>query len=114
MLRFPKLLLLAGALFALVLPSTASAAKKCNPVKNPYAGTRYEGTDLSRILATRVTCKGARRVAKRAHHKGLGLTPPPSGIRRYTWNGWSVTGNLRGDHDRYLATKGGQRVRWRF
>ena len=114
MLKLSKVLLLAGALFALVLPSTASAAKKCNPVKDPYAGTRYEGTDLSRIRATRVTCPGARRVAKRAHYKALGMTPPPSGIRHFTWNGWNVTGNLRGDHDRYLATKGGKRVRWRF
>jgi len=114
MTRSSTLLLLAAALCALALPSTASAAKKCKPVKNPYAGTRYEGVDITRIRATNVTCKGARRVAKRAHRKGLGLTPPPSGIRHYTWNGWNVTGNLRGDHDRYLATKGGKRVRWRF
>ena len=81
---------------------------------NPYPGTRYEGADLHHIRATGVTCGGARRVARRAHYKALGLTPPPSGIRRFTWRGWHVTGNLRGSTDRYLATRGGKSVRWRF
>lgn len=108
------LLIAAIALCALALPATASAVKRCRPIDNPYAGTRYDGVDITRIRATRVTCLGARRVAKRAHHKGLGITPPPSGIRRYTWKGWHVTGNLRGDQDCYLATKGRKRVIWRF
>jgi hypothetical protein len=53
-------------------------------------------------------------VAKGAHHKALGLTPPPSGIRSFTWEGWKVSGDLRPSHDTYVASKGSQRVRWRF
>ena len=53
-------------------------------------------------------------MARRAHKKALGITPPPSGIRRFTWKGWQVTGNLRGDSDRYRASKGGKLVTWRF
>jgi hypothetical protein len=53
-------------------------------------------------------------VARGAHYKALGITPPPSGVRRFTWHGWHVTGNLRGDSDRYLATRGARRVRWLF
>ena len=81
---------------------------------NPYAGTRYEGVDLTQIRAVRVSCSTAREVARGAHRRALGLTPPPSGIRRFKWGGWRATGNLRGDSDRYLATKGSRRVRWRF
>ena len=81
--RMRTLLIAAIALCALALPATASAAKRCRPIDNPYAGTRYDGVDITRIRATRVTCLGARRVAKRAHHKGLGITPPPSGIRSH-------------------------------
>lgn len=81
---------------------------------NPYPGTRFEGADLSRIRATGVSCRTARRVARRAHHKALGITPPPSGVRHFTWRSWQVTGDLRGDSDRYVASRGAKRVRWRF
>jgi len=70
--------------------------------------------DIRRIRATAVSCPTARRVARRAHRKALGLTPPPSGIRRFIWNGWKVTGDLRGATDRYLAARGARRVRWVF
>jgi hypothetical protein len=53
-------------------------------------------------------------VARRAHRKALGITPPPSGVRRFTWRGWQVTGDLRGPTDRYLATRGARRIRWLF
>jgi hypothetical protein len=53
-------------------------------------------------------------VARRAHRKALGITPPPSGIRHFTWNGWSVTGDIRGETDRYVAKRGAKRVRWLF
>ena len=42
------------------------------------------------------------------------MTPTLSGIRRFTWRGWRVLGDLRGSEDRYLAVKGHRRVRWRF
>jgi hypothetical protein len=111
-----------AALF-LALPASAPAAgpvakhasaRACAPVVNPYPGTRYEGADLTRIRATRVTCRGARRVARRAHRKALSLPPPLTGVRRFTWRGWRVTGDLRPSSDRYVARKGRKRVSWRF
>jgi hypothetical protein len=38
----------------------------------------------------------------------------PRGIRRFSWHGWEVTGDLRGASDRYLAKRAGKRVSWRF
>jgi hypothetical protein len=83
-------------------------------VHNPYPGTRYEGVDLTHIRAEGVRCPRARHVARRAHKKALGITPPPSLIRHFRWNGWKVRGDLRPSHDRYVATRRGKRVRWRF
>ncbi len=97
-----------------VLPAGAQAARSCGSVENPYPGTRYEGEDLKRVLASGVSCATARRVARGAHRKALGLTPPPSGIRRFSWDRWRVRGDLRGVSDRYLAVRGAKRVRWRF
>ena len=89
--------------------------KRCKPVLNPYPGTRFDDVDLTRIRATGVSCRTARRVARGAHRKALSLTPTLSGIRRFGWRGWTVIGDLRGDADRYLAkAPGGKRVRWRF
>jgi hypothetical protein len=105
------LLALAGAA---VPAAEAAAARACKRIVNPYPGTRYDGVDITRIRATRVTCRGARRVARRAHRKALGITPPPGGVRRFTWSGWRVTGDLSGTSDRYVATKGARRVSWRF
>jgi len=81
---------------------------------NPYPDTRYEGADLRRIRATGVSCRRARKVVRGAHRKALGLTPPTSGVRRFKWHGWRVTGDLRPSSDRYVARHGGERVRWRF
>jgi hypothetical protein len=96
--------------------ASAQAAKtvSCSPVLNPYPNTRYAGVDLRRIRATGVSCATARAVAKGAHRKALGITPPLSGIRHLTWNGWKVTGDLRGARDTYVATRGSKRVRWVF
>ena len=110
--RTPIAFLAAAALVALA-PSAAQA-KACQPVKNPYAGTRYDGVDLSRIRAEGVSCPTARRVARRAHRKALGLPVPPDGIRRFRWHGWRVRGDVRPETDRYVARKGERRVRWRF
>jgi hypothetical protein len=111
-------LLLASALFALVIagltPGDAAAAKHCRSVHNPYPDTRYEGIDLTHIRAEGVPCSRARDVARGAHKKALGMTPPPSGIRNYRWHGWTVRGDLRPSHDRYRATRRDNRVQWRF
>ena len=110
--------LLAAVVFTAALePSFAqvAASTACKPVINPYEGTRYEGIDLRRIRATGVSCRTARRVARRAHRKALGLTPAPNGIREFTWRRWTVVGDIRGSSDRYVANApGGKRVRWRF
>jgi hypothetical protein len=92
----------------------AGQIRSCAPVVNPYPGTRYEGVDLTRIRAAGVSCRGARRVARRAHNRALGITPHADGVRRFTWRGWRVTGDLRGSSDRYVAKRGDRRVRWRF
>ena len=105
----------AGACLVLVAPSAeAAGVRACKPIVNPYAGTRYEGEDLRKIRARGASCRTARRLVRGAHRKALGMTPPPSGIRRFRWNGWRVIGDLRGDTDRYVASRGGKRVRWVF
>ena len=98
----------------LLAPAAAGAkTRSCKSVVNPYPNSRYEGVNLSRIRATAVSCPGARKVAKGAHYKALGLTPTGP-IRRFAWRGWRIKGDLRGSSDRYLAKKGKRRVTWRF
>ena len=117
-MRSPRTGLLVAAVLGagLLTAPTAGAAsyKSCKPVVNPYAGSRYEGVDLSSIRVLNGSCAGARAVAKGAHRKALGLTPGPDPVRRFAGGGWSVRGDLRGNSDRYLAVKGSKRVRWRF
>jgi hypothetical protein len=105
---------LSAAIVAAVPATQAATTRSCGSVKDPYPGTRYAGVDLSHITAKGVSCATAKRVAKGAHEKALGLTPPPSGIRSFTWEGWKVSGDLRGSNDKYVASKGSKRVRWRF
>ena len=112
-------LLLAGALLgsggaAVAGSAQEAAAKACGRIVNPYEGTRYEGADIRRIRTIGVSCRRARQVARGAHRKALGITPPPSGVRHFGWRGWRVTGDIRGASDRYLATRGEKRVRWLF
>jgi hypothetical protein len=95
-------------------PSEAYAKQSCKPVVNPYPDSRYEGIDLRRIQAKGVACRKARRVAAGAHEKALGITPPVDGIRRYSWNGWNVVGDIRSDVDEYVAKRSGKRVGWVF
>lgn len=106
---------LLGAL-GLIAPPGAQAASShaCPAILNPYAGTRYEGVNLNHIRARHVTCRSARRVTRGAHHKALGLGPPASGVRHFSWKGWKVSGDLRPSRDRYVARKGSRRVTWRF
>jgi len=117
--RTKKLIVMAALSAALVAASApaaqAASYRACKPISNPYAGTRYDGVDLRRVRARKVSCRTARRVVRGAHRKALGITPLVSGIRSFTWHGWHVTGNLRGAVDRYVAKRrGGKRVRWLF
>lgn len=113
-----KSLLSAAVLSACLLAAApgagAASYKSCKPVVNPYEGSRYDGVNLSSIRVLNGSCNGARVVAKGAHRKALGITPALSPIRRFSWGGWNVKGDLRGDSDRYLAVRGSKRVRWRF
>jgi hypothetical protein len=102
------------ALAVLAAPAAAARERTCEPVRNPYPGTEYDGVDLTNIRTLKASCKTARRVARRAHREALAQTPPPDGIRRFTWKGWRVKGDLRPDSDKYVARKGTRRVRWRF
>ena len=104
----------AAILVALAILPSSVMAESCRPVSNPYEGTRYEGIDIAHIEAEGVGCSKARRVARRAHKKGWGLTPDVNGNLRYQWNGWDVDGNLRPTNDRYRAERRGNLVRWRF
>ena len=99
---------------SLLLPLAKASAAECRDVTNPYAGTRYEGVDLTQIRAKGVACPKARRVTRRAHKAGLAFPPSPSGVHRYTWNGWRVVGDLRPNSDRYRAARHGKTVHWRF
>jgi hypothetical protein len=104
-----------AAVLSVVAPSAGAATTHaCAPVVNPYPGTRYAGVNLSHIRATGVSCTTARSVAKGAHRKALAMTPSISGIRRFTWNGWHVIGDLKPASDVYIARRGSKLVRWRF
>ena len=100
--------------FAGTSPATADAAlRACKPVLDPYPGTRYDGVDLTRIRTSTRSCVTARNVARGAHRKAL-RSPVTGRYRRFAWHGWAVTGDLRPDHDRYVARRNGRQVRWRF
>jgi len=86
----------------------------CGEIANPYPGTRYEGVALSGIRAEGVSCRTARRVARRAHYKALGLPLPSGGVRHFKWHRWRVKGDLRPSSDVYVANLDGKQVRWRF
>ncbi len=105
---------LALAFLAGPVASAEADFKRCRPVLNLFAGTSDEG-DVYRIRAQGVSCRTARRVARRSTRKAVSMTPPPSGIRRFSYRRWQVTDDLRPDVDRYSARAGGsKRVRWLF
>jgi len=109
---------LAGIACSIALAGTSpvaadAALRACKPVLDPYPGTRYDDVDLTRIRTSAGSCETARRVARKAHRKAL-RTAPTGRYRRFTWDGWTVVGDLRPDHDRYVARKDGRQVRWRF
>ncbi len=92
----------------LALPASGLAAK-CDPVVNPYAGSRYDGIDLRRIRATNVTCDKARKVVRRGHRKAL-LTYE----LKFKWHDWKIKGHLGGSVDKYRAKRGNARISWVF
>ena len=105
-----------AALAALLVaaPSAARADfKSCAPVRNVFEGTRYEGSDLYRIRAQAVSCRTARRVARRGTYKAEAAVPDATGHVRVGYRGWRIVDDLRGDVDRFRARASGRkRVRW--
>jgi hypothetical protein len=110
----PLILVVAAGLAATVPSAEAATVRWCPAVRNPFPHTRYAGVDLTHIRASGVSCATARRVARGAERRALGITPSPSGIRVFSWQGWHVTGDLRPAEDRYVASLGARRVQWRF
>lgn len=110
----PAILFIAATLGGITPAAQAASYHSCAPVRNPFPHTRYAGVDLTHIRALHVSCATARRVARDEQRHALGITPSASGIRTFTWQGWHVRGDLRPVHDRYVASKGGARVQWRF
>ena len=109
----------AGLAAAAPAPADAAPWKRCKPVENlqELEGSRYEGADIVRIRALRVRCPAARRIARQATLKGIQFGPR-IGIYSYR-RVWLVQRDLRGDVDRYEATKMADvkrttEVRWRF
>ena len=109
--------LIAAVLAATLLAATPgdAAARSCRPILDVafLEGSRYEGSDIFRITAN-VSCRTARRVARGATRKALGMPPPPSGIKRFRYRSWSVIDDVRGATDRFSAHLDDATVRWRF
>jgi hypothetical protein len=108
------------AFFAAALLAIAAApadAASCASIRNvaQLNGTRFAGSDIFRIRAQGVSCTTARSVARAATVRALAITPPATGIKRFRYQSWSVSDDLRGNDDRYSASGGGtKRLTWLF
>src|SRR3954453_4877458 len=89
---------LAAALLAIAAAPADAAFTSCAPITNvsELSGTRFAGADIFRIRAQGVSCTTARRIARGATLRALGLTPP-SGIKRFRYQSWAISDNLRGN-----------------
>jgi len=113
---------LALAFLAVALKPAAAAPakaafKSCASIRDvaQLDGTRFAGSDIFRIRAQGVSCTTARRIARGATIRALAITPPLSGIKRFRYQSWSVSDDLRGNDDLYRATgSGSKRITWRF
>jgi len=107
---------LTAALLAVAAPADA-AFKSCPSIRNvsQLGGTRFAGSDIFRIRAQGVSCTMARRITRGATIRALGITPPLSGIKRFRYQSYAISDNLRGNDDRYSATgSGSKRITWLF
>src|SRR4051812_6070264 len=113
-----RTLALAFAAVALLAIAAAPAgAASCASIRNvsQLSGTRFAGSDIFRIRARGVSCATARRVARGATLRALGITPPVSGVKRFRFQAWAISDDLRDSDDRYTATgSGGKRITWLF
>jgi hypothetical protein len=116
-MRTLALVLAIAALLAIAAAPADAAFKSCASIRNvsQLDGTRFAGSDIFRIRAQGVSCTTARRIARGATIRALGITPPLSGIKRFRYQSYSVSDNLRGNNDRYSATGSGtKRITWLF
>ena len=108
---------LAAALLATAAAPADAGFTSCAPITNvsQLSGTRFASSDIFRIRTQGVSCTTARGVARGATLRALGITPPVSGIKRFRYQSWAISDNLRGDDDRYTATgSGAKRISWLF
>jgi hypothetical protein len=108
---------LVAALLAIAAAPADAAFTSCASIRNvsQLNGTRFAGSDIFRIRAQGVSCTTARRIARGATLRALAITPPLSGIKRFRYQSYSVSDDLRGNDDRYSATgSGSKRITWRF
>jgi hypothetical protein len=106
-----------AALLAIAAAPADAAFKTCPSIPNvsQLNGTRFAGSDIFRIRAQGVSCTTARSVARNATIRALGITPPVTGIKRFRYQSWSVSDDLRGNDDRYSARASGtKRITWLF
>jgi len=116
-MRTLALAFLAAAVLAIAAAPADAAFKSCRSIPNvsQLDGTRFAGSDIFRIRAQGVSCPTARSVARAATVRALAITPPATGIKRFRYQSWSVSDDLRGNNDRYSATGSAtKRVTWLF
>jgi hypothetical protein len=116
-MRTLALAFLAAALLAIAAAPAGAAFKSCRSIPNvsQLNGTRFAGADIFRIRAQGVSCATARSVARNATIRALGITPPVTGIKKFRYQSWSVSDDLRGNDDRYSASgTGTKRITWLF
>jgi hypothetical protein len=89
--------------------------RACEPVREMFKGTRYEGSDVYRIRVRRASCGTARRVARNGTERAVAEVPDSAGRVVVSYGQWTVYDDLRGPVDRFVAkARGGKRVRWLF
>ena len=104
------------ATFALAPMVEAEAGfKSCSPVRNIFEGSRYEGSDLYKIRAAKVSCRRARKIALKGTERAVAGAPDERGRVVVTYGAWTIYDDLRGDVDRFVAKAPGEkRIRWLF
>src|SRR3954447_1431203 len=93
-MRTLALAFLTAALLAVAAAPADAAFKSCPSIRNvsQLNGTRFAGSDIFRIRAQGVSYTTARRIARGATLRALGITPPLSGIKRFRYqSGRSAT-----------------------
>jgi hypothetical protein len=89
--------------------------KPCPPVRNIFEGSRYEGSDLYRVRAAKVSCRRARKVALEGTERAVADVPDERGRVVVTYGVWTIFDDLRADVDRFVAkAPGNKRIRWLF